>query len=75
MQSGLLLDPSKDQDVLSQYFAAATVGVVSVGDKLMYVLNSPISEEVSDDLPKVLLSFHQMFPGRLHWQIKPFSPL
>ncbi|MCB9308682.1 MAG: hypothetical protein H6567_01325 [Lewinellaceae bacterium] len=63
--SNVVLDPSKDQDVLSQYFAAATVGVVSVGDKLMYVLNSPISEEVSDDLLQGVIKLSPDVSGKV----------
>ena len=33
-----LLDVSKDQELLDQYFMAATVGVISASDDLKFVL-------------------------------------
>ncbi|MEZ4910526.1 MAG: MG2 domain-containing protein [Saprospiraceae bacterium] len=41
-----LLDPSRDQALLSKYFDAATVGVISSYDKLLYVLKTPVSSDV-----------------------------
>jgi hypothetical protein len=41
-QDAGLLDVKKDRELLGEYFSAATVGVISAGDQLKYILHEPI---------------------------------
>ena len=66
-QNGTLLDPSRDQEVLSKYFDAATVGVISTYDKLMYVLKSPVSSDIIIDDAELqkMITLDPSVPGKV----------
>lgn len=58
-----LLDASKDQELLDQYFMAATVGVISASDDLKFVLKEPLTGEVSNDVLQKLVSLSPAVEG------------
>jgi uncharacterized protein YfaS (alpha-2-macroglobulin family)/citrate lyase gamma subunit len=54
--TSVLLDVTKDQEVLDEYFMAATVGVISAADELKFVLKEPLDSDVAEDnLQKVVV--------------------
>lgn len=62
---GALLDVKNDQEVLSKYFMAATVGVISSGDELKYVLNSPLEKEVPASTLKNIITLDPAVDGEV----------
>ena len=57
------LDASKDQELLDQYFMAATVGVISASDDLKFVLKEPLTGEVSDDVLQKVITLSPSVEG------------
>jgi hypothetical protein len=54
--TGLLLDPSKDQELLSKYFSAATQGTISAADELVFVLSKPLqSTFTQEEIAKLIV--------------------
>lgn len=50
-----MLNVAKDQELLDQYFMAATVGMISTSDDLKYVLKEPLTQSLSEsDLQDVI---------------------
>lgn len=78
---GTLLDVKADQDLLSQYFMAATVGVISSADELRYVLNSPLEKEVSESSLQGVITLEPSVAGKVTLEnntiltFKPNAPL
>ncbi len=62
---GILLNVSKDQALLDQYFMAATVGMISVSDELKYVLKEPLTGTVTDDVLQKLVTLTPSAPGKV----------
>ena len=60
-----LLNPAKDQELLSQYFSAATVGVISSSSNLKYVLIEPVSIELADEDLQKLIKLSPSVPGKV----------
>ena len=63
--SSVLLDVAKDQALLDEYFMAATVGVISASDELKFVLKEPLSDTVSDDVLKNVVSLSPSVSGKV----------
>lgn len=63
--NSILLDVAKDQELLDQYFMAATVGVISATDELKYVLKEPLTTDVSDDVLQKVISLNPSAPGKV----------
>ena len=60
-----LLDVAKDQELLDEYFMAATVGVISTSDDLKYVLKEPLANNVSDDNLQRIITLSPSTPGKV----------
>jgi uncharacterized protein YfaS (alpha-2-macroglobulin family) len=60
-----LLDASKDQALLDQYFGAATVGVISSTDELRYILKEPLDQEVPEDILQNVITLNPAVPGKV----------
>ncbi len=60
-----LLNPAKDQELLSQHFSAATVGVISANSNLQYVLISPVSQEISEDELQNVIKLNPNVKGKV----------
>lgn len=58
-----LLDASKDQELLDQYFMAATVGVISANDELKFVLKEPLSADVAEDVLQKVVTLSPSVDG------------
>ena len=72
-----ILDAAKDQALLDQYFAAATVGVISTSSDLTYVLKEPLSADISDEDLQKLITLTPEVPGKVSMNNKTlltFSP-
>ena len=72
-----ILDAAKDQALLDQYFAAATVGVISTSSDLTYVLKEPLSSDISDEDLQKLITLSPDVPGKVSMNNKTlltFSP-
>ena len=72
-----ILDAAKDQALLDQYFAAATVGVISTSSDLTYVLKEPLSSDISDEDLQKLITLSPNAPGKVSMNNKTlltFSP-
>lgn len=63
--ASVLLDVAKDQALLDEYFMAATVGVISSTDELKFVLKEPLSENVSEDILKNVVSLNPSVSGKV----------
>jgi len=63
--SDLLLDVAKDQELLDQYFMAATVGVISSSDELKYVLKEPLTNSVDDNVLQKVIILSPSTPGKV----------
>ncbi|MBC7885153.1 MAG: hypothetical protein H7X99_06740 [Saprospiraceae bacterium] len=72
-----LLDVAKDQEMLDEYFMAATVGVISAADELKYVLKEPLTNDVSEDVLQKVVTLSPAVAGKVTLSNKTiitFSP-
>ncbi len=58
-----LLNASKDQEMLDQYFMAATVGVISASDDLKFVLKEPLSSDVTEEVLQKVVTLSPAVEG------------
>ncbi len=73
-----ILSPAKDQQLLSQYFSAASVGVISTSSNLRYILLDPVSQEISDDNLQKVIKVSPSVSGKVSLvnnTILTFSPI
>lgn len=72
-----LLSPAKDKELLSQYFTAASVGVISSSSSLKYVLLDPVSQEISNEELQKVIKISPSVPGNVsltNYTILTFTP-
>ncbi|MCZ2100897.1 MAG: hypothetical protein LC107_05110 [Chitinophagales bacterium] len=60
-----ILSPAKDQELLSQYFSAASVGVISTSSNLKYVLLNPIDDDISEEALQKVIKISPSVPGKV----------
>lgn len=60
-----LLDVAKDQELLDEYFMAATVGVISTSDELRYVLKTPLENSVDEAVLQKVITLSPSAPGKV----------
>ena len=60
-----LLDVARDQELLDKYFMAATVGVISTGDELRYVLKEPLASSVDENLLQKVVTLSPSVAGKV----------
>lgn len=60
-----LLDVAKDQELLDEYFMAATVGVISTSDELRYVLKEPLANKIDDATLQKVVTLSPSAPGKV----------
>jgi uncharacterized protein YfaS (alpha-2-macroglobulin family) len=62
---GVLLDASKDQEMLDKYFMAATAGVISGGDELKYVFKEPLASTINADKLQKIITLSPAVSGKV----------
>lgn len=60
-----LLNVVKDQELLDQYFMAATAGMISSSDELKYVLKEPLTNTVAEGDLQGVISLSPSVPGKV----------
>jgi citrate lyase gamma subunit len=63
--TSVLLDVTKDQEVLDEYFMAATVGVISAADELKFVLKEPLDSDVAEDILQKVVVLSPAVAGKV----------
>ena len=60
-----LLNVAKDQELLDQYFMAATAGMISSSDDLKYVLKEPLTDAVQESDLQDVISLSPTVTGKV----------
>ena len=72
-----VLNAANDQELLDQYFAAATVGVISTEDDFTYILKQPLTNDVTDEVLQQVIKVSPSVKGKVslsNQTILTFSP-